>query len=135
MVPPRKGSAVAKGEEARALQRARTLPNARTATDVETLKRSFLDHLQFSQAKDEHTATSLDRYFAVAYAVRDRMMRRWIETQQAYYRNDAKRIYYLSLEFLMGRALENNLLNLGLYDLHPVSCILVGGIAIVDVLA
>jgi len=116
MVPPRKGSAVAKGEEARALQRARTLPNARTATDVETLKRSFLDHLQFSQAKDEHTATSLDRYFAVAYAVRDRMMRRWIETQQAYYRNDAKRIYYLSLEFLMGRALENNLLNLGLYD-------------------
>jgi starch phosphorylase len=116
MVPPRKSSAAARGEEAKALQRARHLPNARTATDVETLKRSFLDHLQFAQGKDEHTATSLDRYFAVAYAVRDRLMRHWIQTQQAYYRNDAKRVYYLSLEFLMGRALENNLLNLGLFD-------------------
>jgi glycogen phosphorylase len=48
--------------------------------------------------------------------VRDRLMRRWIETQQAYYREDAKRVYYLSLEFLMGKALENNLLALDLYD-------------------
>src|SRR6266511_2677985 len=117
MVPPRKGgSSTARIEEARALERARDVPNARTADDVETLKRAFADHLQFAQGKDEHTATALDRYFSVAYAVRDRLMRRWIETQQTYYRNDAKRIYYLSLEFLMGRALENNLLNLGIYD-------------------
>ncbi len=115
MGPPRKGS-TARGEEARALERARHLPNARTAVDVEALKRAFLDNLQFAQGKDEHTATALDRYFAVAYAVRDRLMQHWIQTQQAYYRNDAKRVYYLSLEFLMGRALENNLLNLGLYD-------------------
>ncbi len=116
MVPPRRKTSTAGGEEAKALERARHLPNVRTATDVETLKRSFLDNLTYAQGKDEHTATSLDRYFAVAYAVRDRMMRHWIQTQQAYYRNDAKRVYYLSLEFLMGRALENNLLNLGLYD-------------------
>src|SRR5512145_2467762 len=109
--PSRKGS-TARVEEAKALQRSRHLPNARTGTDVETLKRAFADHLQFAQGKDEHTATPLDRYFAVAYAVRDRMMRHWIQTQQAYYGADAKRIYYLSLEFLMGRALENNLLNL-----------------------
>jgi starch phosphorylase len=115
MVPPRKGS-TARAEEARALERARDLPNARTATDVETLKRAFADNLQFAQGKDEHTATALDRYFAVAYSVRDRMMRHWIRTQQAYYRKGAKRVYYLSLEFLMGRALENNLLNLDLYD-------------------
>jgi starch phosphorylase len=113
--PPRKGS-TAPVEEAKALQRARHLPNARTGTDVETLKRAFADSLQFAQGKDEHTATALDRFFAVANAVRDRMMRRWIQTQQAYYRKDAKRIYYLSLEFLMGRALENNLLNLGIFD-------------------
>jgi glycogen phosphorylase len=112
---PKRGT-TARAEEARALERARDLPNARTAVDVDTLKRSFADHLQFSQGRDEHTATALDRYFAVAYAVRDRMMRRWIQTQQAYYKNDAKRVYYLSLEFLMGKALENNLLNLGLYD-------------------
>ncbi len=112
---PRRGSQ-AGVEEARALERARHLQNARTASDVETLKRAFADHLHYSQGKDEHTATSLDRYFAVAYSVRDRMTRRWIQTQQAYYKRDAKRVYYLSLEFLMGRALENNLLNLGLYD-------------------
>jgi starch phosphorylase len=103
------------GAEARALERARDLPNSRTASDVDSLRRAFADHLQFSQGKDEHSATAFDRYLAVAHAVRDRMMRRWVQTQQAYYRSDAKRVYYLSLEFLMGRALENNLLNLGLH--------------------
>src|SRR5689334_22390340 len=117
MSPTRKTTAAAASpKEARALERARDLPNARTATDVDSLRRSFLDHLQFSQGKDEHTATELDRYFALAYSVRDRLMRRWIQTQQAYYKSDARRIYYLSLEFLMGKALENNLINLGIYD-------------------
>jgi starch phosphorylase len=102
--------------EARALERSRDLPNARTAVDLDSLRRSFLDHLQFSQGKDEHTATALDRFFALSYAVRDRLMRRWIQTQQAYYQSDAKRVYYLSLEFLMGKALESNLINLNLYD-------------------
>ncbi len=112
MGPTRKSSAA----EARALERARDLPNARTAADVDSLRRSFLDHLQFSQVKDEHSATALDRFFALAYSVRDRMVKQWIQTQQAYYRSDAKRIYYLSLEFLMGKALESNLINLGLHD-------------------
>jgi starch phosphorylase len=104
------------GVEARALERARDLPSIRTASDVDALRRAFADHLQFSLGKDEHSATALDRYQAVADAVRDRMMRHWLQTQQTYYRSDAKRIYYLSLEFLMGKALENNLINLGLLD-------------------
>jgi starch phosphorylase len=115
MAATRRGTA-ARAAEAKALERARELPNSRTATDAEALKRAFADHLQYSQGRDEHTATALDRYFAVANGVRDRMMRRWIQTQQAYYKEDAKRVYYLSLEFLMGKALENNLLGLGLYD-------------------
>ena len=102
--------------EAKALERARDLPNSRTASDVDSLRRAFADHLQFSQGKDEHSATAFDRYLAVANTVRDRLMRRWVQTQQAYYKTDAKRVYYLSLEFLMGKALENNLLNLGLLD-------------------
>jgi starch phosphorylase len=113
MTTPKKGEGKALE---RALERARELPNSRTATDVDSVRRAFADHLQFSQGKDEHTATAMDRYFAVAYAVRDRMMRRWIQTQQHYYRSDAKRIYYLSMEFLLGKALESNLLNLGLLD-------------------
>jgi starch phosphorylase len=84
--------------------------------DVATLRRAFADHLHYSQGKDEHTATALDRFFAVAYAARDRMVNRWIQTQQAYYKADAKRVYYLSLEFLMGRALGANLINLNLYE-------------------
>jgi len=104
------------GQEARLLQRARDLPSVRTATDMDALRRAFADHLQFTQGKDEHSATMHDRYTAVANSVRDRLMRRWILTQQAYYRSDAKRVYYLSLEFLMGKALENNLTNLGLLD-------------------
>ncbi len=102
--------------EARALERARDLPNTRTAPDVDSVRRSFIDHLQFSRGKDEHTATPLDRYFALALSVRDRLMRRWIQTQQAYYLSDSRRVYYLSLEFLMGKALENNLINLNLYQ-------------------
>jgi starch phosphorylase len=107
---------VVRNEETRALERSRDLPNTRTGGDVEALKRGFAEHLQYSQAKDEHTATSLDRYFAAAFTARDRLMRRWIQSQQAYYKQDAKRIYYLSLEFLMGRMMENNLINLGLHD-------------------
>jgi starch phosphorylase len=116
MSTPDRDPSATGSEEARALERARDLPNTRTAMDVDTLRRSFADHLQYSQGKDEHSATALDRYLAVANAVRDRMTRRWIQTQQAYYRSDAKRVYYLSLEFLLGKALENNLINLGLLD-------------------
>ncbi|MBN1959974.1 MAG: glycogen/starch/alpha-glucan phosphorylase [Deltaproteobacteria bacterium] len=111
-----KRSNTTENKEAKILARARELPNARTGMDADLLRRAFAEHLQFSQGKDEHTATALDRFFAVAFTVRDRLMNRWIETQQAYYRADAKRIYYLSLEFLMGRALTNNLINLGMYD-------------------
>jgi len=115
MATPKKQTSP-RGAEALALERARELPNSRTSGGADILKRAFADHLQYSQGKDEHSATALDRYFAVAHTVRDRMMRRWITTQQRYYKEDAKRVYYLSLEFLMGKALENNLLNLGLYE-------------------
>jgi starch phosphorylase len=131
--PPKKGS-TARAAEARALERARDVPNVRSAMDVDSLRRSFADHLQYAQAKDEHTATALDRYFAVAYTVRDRMMRRWIQTQQRYYKSGAKRVYYLSLEFLLGKLLENNLINLGLHD--PMRTALSGlGLELSDLLA
>src|SRR5437868_7784513 len=88
-----------------------TAPNEAAA-----LLHSFTNHLLYSLAKDQYSATELDRYMSLALTVRDRLIERWISTQQRYYKKDAKRVYYLSAEFLMGRALANNLINLGLYD-------------------
>jgi starch phosphorylase len=85
-------------------------------TDAESLQRSFANHLECSLAKDTYSATRLDLYKSLAYSIRDRLVERWIATQQTYYRKDAKRIYYLSLEFLIGRTLGNSLVNLNLVD-------------------
>ncbi|MDD2271849.1 MAG: glycogen/starch/alpha-glucan phosphorylase [Desulfuromonadaceae bacterium] len=84
-----------------------------TAAD---LQRSFLRHLQYTLVKDKYTATKADLYLALAYAVRDVLVDRWLDTQQSYYINDAKRVYYISMEFLMGRTLGNSLINLGIME-------------------
>ena len=84
----------------------------RQGTDKESLKRSFLDHVAFSLAKDRYSATKRDYYLSLALAIRDRLVERWVRTQQRYYQVDAKRVYYLSLEFLMGRSLGNSIMNL-----------------------
>ena len=84
--------------------------------DVADLKESFVHNLEFALAKDEYSATTLDNFKSLALTIRDRLFERWIETQQGYYRVNAKRIYYLSLEFLIGRTLGNAILNLGLEE-------------------
>jgi starch phosphorylase len=80
------------------------------------LQRSFLRHLQYTLVKDKYSATRADLYLALSYAVRDMLSERWLDTQQSYYNNDAKRVYYISMEFLMGRTLGNSLINLGIMD-------------------
>ena len=80
--------------------------------DVPSLQEAFVHHLEYSLAKDEYSATRHDNFVSLALAVRDRLIERWIATQQAYYKQDVKRVYYLSLEFLIGRTLGNSLINL-----------------------
>ena len=84
--------------------------------DADGILTAFAHRMKHTVAKDEHTATDFDVYQALAYAVRDRLTDRWFETQSAYYVADTKRVYYLSLEFLLGRALVHNIINLGAHD-------------------
>jgi glycogen phosphorylase len=91
----------------------------RTGLSVDTLKRAIADNLYYIQGKDEKFATLYDYYMALAYTVRDRLVHRRIKTAQTYFNSDTKMVYYLSAEFLIGRLLINNLINLGIYE--PIS--------------
>uniref|UniRef100_A0A7N6ATU0 Alpha-1,4 glucan phosphorylase n=1 Tax=Anabas testudineus TaxID=64144 RepID=A0A7N6ATU0_ANATE len=82
--------------------------------NVADLKTNFNRHLHFTLVKDRNVATKRDYYFALANTVRDHLVGRWIRTQQHYYEKDPKRVYYLSLEFYMGRTLQNTMVNLAL---------------------
>lgn len=84
--------------------------------DEASIRQSLANHLVYSVGKDLYTATQRDLFHTLAYAVRDRLIERWMETMRSYYRHDAKRVYYLSLEFLIGRTLTNSLLNMQIHD-------------------
>jgi starch phosphorylase len=81
--------------------------------DPDSILEAFAYRMMYSVARDQYNATDLDSFHALAYAVRDRLMERWFATQDAYYLRDVKRVYYLSLEFLLGRLLMSNIVNLG----------------------
>lgn len=82
--------------------------------NVTEVKKNFNRHLHYTLVKDRNVATLRDYYFALANTVKDNMVSRWIRTQQYYYDKDPKRVYYLSLEYYMGRSLQNTMINLGI---------------------
>ena len=88
----------------------------RTALDPKSLARSFLENLLFVQGRSKERATLNDLYMALAHAVRDRLVERWIKTVRNYQAQDVRVVCYLSAEFLTGPHLGNNLINLGIYD-------------------
>lgn len=81
-----------------------------------SLSNQFAEHLEFELVRDKITASGDDAYYALSLAIRDRLVRKWLRTQHQYYEKDVKRVYYLSLEYLMGRILGNALINMDLYD-------------------
>ncbi len=96
---------------------ARSKPTPHDGNDADAIRASVLRHLQFTLAElPKHVDSNWEPYVSLALAVRDRLIENWIHTHDNYYAQDAKRVYYLSLEFLMGRTLGNAMLNLGIED-------------------
>ncbi|MFH2090917.1 MAG: glycogen/starch/alpha-glucan phosphorylase [Pseudomonadota bacterium] len=84
-------------------------------------RQTICDYILSFQARDPEMASSSDLFRAIAYIVREQMVRKWISSQKTNYKDKKKRIYYLSLEFLIGRSLGNSLINLGLFEqIQPV---------------
>lgn len=88
----------------------------KTAVEPQPMKEAILGHLRLTLAHDPSIATSRDWWTCISLAVRDRMVTNMIDTQATHFKKRTRRVYYLSLEYLMGRMLVNNMHNTGLYD-------------------
>ena len=84
--------------------------------DKELFKRSVLYNVRTLYRKTLEEATPQQIFQAVSYAIKDQIVENWMATQKAYEDEDPKMVYYMSMEFLMGRALGNNMINLQAYD-------------------
>src|SRR6476659_3465091 len=79
-------------------------------------------HIAFDQVVSETETSDRDKFEAIAHSVRDVLSQRWLKTEQTYQQRNAKRVYYLSMEFLLGRALANNITNLMLDPVWDQLC-------------
>ena len=84
--------------------------------DKEKFKKELESNVRMLFRRNLDEATTQQIYQAVAYSVKDDIIDNWIETHKAYEKQDKKMVYYMSMEFLMGRALGNNMINLLCYD-------------------
>ena len=92
-----------------------TVAAANNAFDKELFKRSVVYNVKTLYRKNMEEATPQQIFQAVSYAVKDQVITNWMDTQEEYEKKDPKIVYYLSMEFLMGRALGNMMINLQAY--------------------
>ena len=93
-----------------------TIPVDELGIDRAALVESFVQHVQHTQGKHPSAATSFDHFVSLVHAARDRMYDRWTRTWAERRKHPTKQVYYLSLEFLMGRLLADGLMALGIYE-------------------
>ena len=86
---------------------------SRTGIDCENIKTGYQEHLKYSFALDPGVVGKYDNYYAMIYTIRDRLIEKWIDTKKAQKADTGKKLYYLSIEYLMGRVSANNVINLG----------------------
>lgn len=97
-------------------KKGRSHANIRTGLHIDEVKQSLAENLFYTIGKPLTTTTPLDCYMAAAYTVRDRMLKRWVNSVEAFFTKGLKAVCYFSAEFLTGPHLGVNLINLGLYD-------------------
>ena len=98
-----------------------TAQNAPSEEDLADIKNAVLAKLVLAVGKDAGAATDRDWFLAAAFAIRDRIIHRWLATERASKANGNKRVYYLSLEFLIGRLFCDVLCNLGLSEVYQAA--------------
>lgn len=91
-----------------------SLMSSYLGSDVKSIQKSIVDHVEYTLAASRFNFTNMTAYMASAYSLRDRLIESWNDTQAYFLEQDAKRVSYLSLEFLMGRTFQNALVNLDL---------------------
>ena len=91
-------------------------PVKKLSFDTELFKRSVLYNVRTLYRKTMQEATPQQIFQAVSYAIKDAVVDHWMDSQKAYEKQDIKIVYYMSMEFLMGRALGNNMINLQAYE-------------------
>ncbi|KAK4527130.1 hypothetical protein GAYE_SCF35G5052 [Galdieria yellowstonensis] len=89
--------------------------------DIRSIQEAIVKHAEYSLARNRYSIDDYVACEAAALALRDRLLESWNDTQQYYMKKDVKRVYYLSLEFLMGRSFKNALTNANLEELFAES--------------
>src|SRR6266567_4100093 len=96
--------------------------DTRPRDDAASLQRDLINKLYFELAKFPAVATKNDHYMALSYAVRDRLLHRWVSSASSYLEEKRRTVIYLSAEYLIGPQLASNLMALGLEDVARAAC-------------
>ncbi|KAG4960423.1 hypothetical protein JHK87_037056 [Glycine soja] len=116
IVVRRPGLAEAIGERRAKAERMFSLMDGFLKNDPLTLQKDILNHVEYTVARSRFSFDDFEAYQALSHSVRDRLIERWHDTHVYVKRTKPKRLYFLSLEFLMGRSLSNSVINLGIQD-------------------